>query len=240
MVLGQERPDAWAFLVGMLVLAAHLIRDARREPPTEAVLAVSVEHVRRVRSNLPYIAVLGAVYGLATHMGVIMEGPQSLLALARGDRMAAVGYTFVRALSYIPLRTMSILSTGVFTMEGLGFAPTAGLLSPSPFVAAALGAAVMTGETLSLVTVARVLGRYPCMLRAANSIRTAMTRLLDLASLIGGMVAANALIPGFGFFAVAGVYCLNEVAGAPIIRAAIGPICIVAVALLANLLRVLG
>jgi hypothetical protein len=168
-----------------------------------------------------------------------MEGPQSLLALAQGDRIVAINYTIVRAISLLPLRTMSILATGVFTMDGLGFAPTAGLISPHPIVAAIAGAIVMSVEALSLVVIAKFFNRFPCLLKVANSIRTAMTKLLEVASLVGGLIAANVMAPGFGFFAMAGLYTLNEAAGTPVIRVAVGPVFLVLIGLILNLLVIL-
>jgi hypothetical protein len=237
--LGQTQPDAWAFLVGMLVLTYHAVQEGRCEVPAEDYFEVSDENIKRVRRYIPWIAALGAVYALSTNLGVMMEGPQSLLAFAQGDRMAAINYTVVRALAFLPLRTMSILTTGVFTMDGLGFAPAVGLVSPNPLVAAVTGAGVMSAEALSLVTIARFFNRYPCVLKAANSLRTAMTKLLEVASLVGGMMAANAMAPGFGFFTVAGLYLFNEAAGAPVVRVAVGPVSVILVGLAINLLAIL-
>lgn len=229
-------PDAWAFLAGMLVLTVHAIQEGRCEVAPEESFVVSPEQIKRVRGHLPWIAVLGAVYALASNQGILMEGPQSLIALAQGDRIGAINYTVVRALSFLPLRTMSILATGVFTMDGLGFAPTLGLVSPNAVVAGIAGATVMSIEALGLVYIAKFFNRFPCMLKAANSIRTAMTKLLEIASLVGGMLAAHRMAPGFGFFAVAGLYLLNESAGTPVVRAAIGPVAIILVGITLNLL----
>jgi hypothetical protein len=237
--LGLVSPDAWAFLVGMIVLFIHAVKEVRCEPEPSESFVISNEQVLRIRSHLPWIAVLGALYALASNLGVIMEGPQSLLAWSQGDRIAAINYTVVRALSFLPLRTMSILSTSVFTFEGLGFTLAAGLASPNVFVAAIAGAAIMSSEALSLAAVAKFFNRYPCMLKAANSLRTAMTKLLEVASLVGGMIAANAISPGFGFFAVAGLYLLNEAAGTPVMRAAIGPVSIIIIGIILNLLAFL-
>ncbi len=232
-------PDSWAFLAGAVVLVYHAVQELRCEPAPEETYPVSQEHVWRIRSSLPWLAALGGLYGLASNLSVIMEGPQSLLALAQGDRLAAINYTIARDLSFLPMRTMSILSTGIFTFEGLGFAPAVGLIFPNAILATLAGAVVMSAEALSLVGIAKFFNRYPCMLKAANSLRTAMTRLLELASLVGGMLAANALSPGFGFFAVAGFYLLNEVAGAPVVRAAVGPVSVIMLGIVLNLFAIL-
>ena len=176
---------------------------------------------------------------MASNLGVLMEGPQSLLALAQGNHGAAVAFTIARALSLLPLRTMSILTTGVFTMEGLGFATTAGLLSPNALVAALVGAVVISVEALSLGMMAQVFNRYPCLLKAANSLRTATTKSLEVASLVGGLSAANGMSPGVGFFAASGLYLLNEAAGTPIIRVAMGPVAVILIGIVLNALSIL-
>jgi len=222
------------------VLLVHTIQEARCEVPSEDLFVLSEENVRRVRRHLPWLAVLGAIYAISTNLGVLMEGPQSLLAFAQGDRISALNYTIARALSFLPMRTMSILTTGRFNMDGLGFAPAAGLIDPNPWMAAIAGAAIMSGEALSLVAIAKFFNRFPCILKAANSIRTAMTKLLEVSSLIGGLMAANAMAPGFGLFAAAGLYLFNEAAGAPVVRVAVGPISVILIGLVLNLLSILS
>ena len=236
---GQTQPDAWAFLVGMLLLICHAVREARRDVPIKGLFVVSAKHVARLRNHLPWIAILGAVYALANNLGTLMEGPQTLLALAQGNRLVAIDYALARAISLLPMRAMSMLATGVYTMEGLGFAPVVGLAAPTPLVAAATGAIVMSAEGLGLVYLANLFNRFPSLLEVANSLRTAMTKLLEVASLVGGLIAANSMAPGLGFFAMAGLYTLNEAAGTPIVRMAVGPVFIIVIGLLINLLTVL-
>jgi hypothetical protein len=188
---------------------------------------------------LPAIALLGAVYGVACNLGIMMEGAQSAIVLGQGDKATAVAVTIARALSFTPLKVMSVLSTGVFAMDGLGFVAPAGIVAPNWIAAAAAGAVVMSGEALSLGLVARLLDRFPGFLKAADNIRTALTRLLELATLVGGMLAANQIAPGLGLFVVAGLYFLNESAGSPIVRAAVGPAAFIALGIVLNILTIL-
>ena len=134
---------------------------------------------------------------------------------------------------------MSVLSTGVFAMDGLGFVAPAGIVAPNWVAAAAAGAVVMSGEALSLGLVARLLDRFSGFLKAADNIRTALTRLLELATLVGGMLAANQIAPGLGLFVVAGLYFLNGSAGFPIVRAAVGPAAFIALGIVLNILTLL-
>ncbi len=237
--LGLAQPDAWGLAAGLIVFFALALREPR-DPECTVSATSSPERVRRIVNHLPAIGVLGAVYGLACHWLIMMEGPQASIALTQGDRVSAIGISLARALCFLPLRTMSALSTGVLPLDGLGFVPATGLLAPNALVAVVSGALVMTAEAASLVLAARFLDRFPGLLQAADSIRTSMTRLLELATLVGGMMAANAMAPGVGLFAVAAVYLLNETAGSPMVRAAVGPAAVIVLGIVLNALVLLG
>lgn len=243
-VLGQPRPDHWAFAFGTVALVAYSVRDRTTEEPLGAQGVLFAERAKRIRRNLPAIALMGATYGVASHLAVLMEGAQSSIALGKGDIASptamTVAMTATRAVSLTPLKGMTSLSTGVFATDGLGFVATAGLMSPNAVVAVILGAVVMSLEALSLVAVAQFLDRYPGIRRSADSMRTAMTKLLEVATLVGGLMAANAMVPGMGMFAVAGLYVLNETARTPVIRVAIGPAGAILVGIVANTLALLG
>jgi hypothetical protein len=238
--LGLASPDSWALAVGMGVLVVYALREKRGEGTGGGLAALSVERLGLLRRYLPAIAVLGAAYGLACNQVILIEGPQSAAALALEDNAAAVSFTIARALSFAPLKAMSALATGVFAMDGFGFVASAGLVSPNAVVAAISGAIVMSVEALSLAFVVRLLDRFPAMLKTADSARWAMTKLLEIAALVGGMMAANNMAPGLGFLAVAGLYLLNEAAGTPVVRAAVGPVGVILVGIVVNVMALLG
>jgi hypothetical protein len=233
--LGLAGPDTWALGAGMAVLVAYAMLAQKRSQSGQGAMAVSTQGAARIRHYLLAIALLGAVYGLICNQAVMMESPQSLLALAQGERAAAIGVTIARGLCFAPLKTMSAVATGVFAMDGFGFVAAAGLLAPNAVGAALAGAIVMSLEALSLVALSRLLCRWPVLSQTADAMRTAMTKLLEIASLVGGMLAANSLAPGLGFVAVAGLYALNEAAGLPVMRAAAGPVAVLLFGLGLNL-----
>jgi hypothetical protein len=237
--LGLANPDSWALGVGMAIFIVCAIREKSDQGAGIGMATPATDRVKRIRRYLPAIAVLGAVYGLACNQAILMEGPQSSAALAQGDRVSAASFTLARALSFTPLKAMSALTSGVFAMDGLGFVATVGLASPNAVVAAISGALVISVEALSLTFVGRFLDRFPGMLKSADSARWAMTKLLEVAALVGGMMAANNMAPGLGFIAVAGLYLLNEAAGAPIVRVAIGPVGVILVGIVINVLALL-
>jgi len=179
-----------------------------------------------LRRRLPLIAILGMLYGLAAQHLALVEGPQSLLAISGGSRTAALAISLARALAFTPIKGMAVLTSGVFVTDGLGFAWTAGLAAPQPWSAALLGGLAMSVEVLALGLLGSLLQRYPGLVKAAGTMRTAMTRLLEAATLVGGMLAAENLVPGYGFLCVAGLAMINEATGTPLLRIAVGPVAI--------------
>lgn len=110
--------------------------------------------MKNIRKNIIWIAIIGAIYGLACNMHLLMEGPQSLVALKDGNVSSAVSISFARALSFIPLKALTSLTTGTFVTDGFGFTATAGFLAPNGVLAAVFGAVVLSLEALSLAVIA--------------------------------------------------------------------------------------
>jgi hypothetical protein len=98
----------------------------------------------------------------------------------------------------------------------------------------------MSLEAYSLVFIGKLLDKFPGVRNAADNIRTSMTKLLEVATLVGSMIAANAMAPGLGFLVVAGAYVLNEITGTRIVRMAVGPIAAIFTGILINVLAVVG
>ena len=67
-----------------------------------------------------------------------------------------------------------------------------------------------------------------------------MTKLLEVAILVGSMTAAEGMAPGFGFLIVGGLFVMNEYFKKPIVRMAVGPIAVIVVGILINIFAVLG
>ena len=71
-------------------------------------------------------------------------------------------------------------------------------------------------------------------------IRTAMNKVLEVALLIGGALASEAIAPGIGYFWVIGLYLLNRTAKKPLVDLAVGPIAAIALGIIVNILYLLG
>ena len=123
---------------------------------------------------------------------------------------------------------------------GMTFVFAIGFFIKSPIIAFIVGAAMIGVEVLLLDKLGTSMDKYPGMRSAGDNIRNAMSKLLEIALLVGGMNAANAIAPGLGFFVVSGLYILNEIAGTPVVRMAVGPMSAILVGILANILSVIG
>ncbi|NPV71054.1 MAG: hypothetical protein HPY55_10485 [Firmicutes bacterium] len=232
-------PEGSALVAGMVFLLMYAMREKAggHEVDTASIFA---NRVTRIKKNLPYLAVMGALVGIATQLHIVAGDPISLNLVAKGNITDAAIAAFARAIGFIPLVGTTAIATGVYGPVGMTLVFGAALLSPNPVVAGILGAAVIGAEVLFLDVLARFMDRYPGIRRAGEHIRTAMTKVLEIALLVGGMTAGNSMAPGLGFFLVAGVYILNEIAGMPITRMAVGPVAAILVGVAINILKVLG
>jgi len=82
--------------------------------------------------------------------------------------------------------------------------------------------------------------KFPGVRKCGDNIRTAMSKVLEVALLIGGMMAAQAMAPGFGLYAVIGLYVLNKTSKKPIVDMAVGPVGAIGVGILINILYLVG
>ena len=236
--LDWGKPDGWALLAGMLILMMFAVREKSESRIDTA--ALFSDRVKNIKKNIIWIALMGGLYGMAANINLLMEGPQSLVALGEGAKAEAITFTIARAFSFIPLKGMTSLATGTFVTDGFGFVATVGLLSPNIIIAGIAGAIVITLEASSLILIAKYFDKFPGIKKAADNMRTAMTKLLEVALIVGSMIAANTMAPGFGFFVVAGIYLLNETAKKPMVKMAVGPVAAIFVGILINVLALIG
>lgn len=236
--MGWGYEDAVTMFAGIVLLIVFAMLDKSSDQTNLASLFSN--RIANIRKNIVWIATMGAVYGLACNIGLLMEGPTSLTQLAEGDKSNAIATTVARAMSFIPLKGLTSLTTGTFVTDGFGFTATVGLLAPNAPMAAVFGAAVMSAEALSLLLIAKLFDKFPGVKKSADSMREAMTKLLEIALLAGSMVAAGNMAGGMGYFVVAAMYGMNEYFKKPITRLAVGPIATIVVALLTNLLSLVG
>ena len=92
-----------------------------------------------------------------------------------------------------------------------------GLLIPNPFIALIAGAACICVEILLLNVIAKGLDKFPGIKRCGDNIRTAMSYVIDIALLIGGILAAQAIMPTTGLFIIVAFWCINKCSKKPLV-----------------------
>ena len=232
-------PEGMALIVGMITLIVY----ATKEKPEEDIVDLSSvfgERVKKIRNNIFVLMLMGGLVSAATSYGIISGDPISLNLASEGKLIDAGFTALARGIGFIPLIASTAIATGVYGPVGMTFVFAIGFFIKSPIIAFIVGAAMIGVEVLLLDKLGTSMDKYPGMRSAGDNIRNAMSKLLEIALLVGGMNAANAIAPGLGFFVVSGLYILNEIAGTPVVRMAVGPMSAILVGILANILSVIG
>lgn len=228
--------EGMALIVGMIFLFGYAMREKADGDSSIDLASVFSEKVKSIRKNVVFFMIIGGLIAGATNMLLMAGDPISLNLLAEGKQTDAGIAAAARAVGFIPLVASTAIATGVYSPVGFTLIFVVGFFSPNVWVAVIIGAIVILGEVMLLSSIARFLDKYPGVRNSGENIRSAMTKLLEVALLIGGANASNAIAPGFGFFFIAGFYLLNETAGRPIVRMAVGPVGAIAVGIIANIL----
>lgn len=233
-------PEGMALLTGMIIMIIYAVRE--KADPNEKTVDVSLfsDRVKRIKKNIPYLAIMGGLISVGTSMSIIAGDPMSLNLLAKGKNLEAALTALARAIGFVPLVATTAIATGVYGPVGMTFVFVVGLLIKNPILAFIVGAAVITLEVMLLDVIAKFLDKFPGMRECGDNIRTAMSKVLEIALLVGGMMAANAMAPGLGLFVVVGIYVLNKVSKKPIVDMAVGPVGAISVGILINLLYIIG
>jgi len=233
-------PDGIALGIGMILLMGFAINASNNKENAKRHLENSnitlfTNNANNIRKNLIPLLIMGALISLGASLHFIGGSPMDVTFLSQGKVSEAATIAFIKIIGYLPLVVTTGLVSGVWAsggicdwLFGLGFIST-------PVIAPFLGAAGMVAEVFGVKYLATFLDKYPEIRQSGDHIRTAMTQILEVALLVGGMVAANNMAPTFGYFVVAGLYILNIIAGAPIVKMAVGPVAAVLVGILANI-----
>lgn len=233
--------EGMALLAGMIIMIAFAMKEKPDENATKVDLtAIFAERVKRIKKNLPILAIMGGLISAATSLCLLAGDPISLNLLAEGKNVEAAMTAFARGIGFIPLVATTAISTGVYAPAGMTFVFVVGLLISNPLIAFIAGAAVMAIEILLLDVLAKLMDKFPGVRKCGDNIRTAMSKVLEVALLVGGMMSAQAMAPGFGLFMVVGLYVLNKTSKKPIVDMAVGPVGAIGVGILINILYLIG
>ncbi|SHJ33067.1 Protein of unknown function [Clostridium amylolyticum] len=234
-------PEGMALLAGMIIMLIFAMRE-KPDPnaPKVDLTAIFSERVAKIKKNLPILVVMGGLISAATSMAILAGDPISLNLLKEGKNVEAAMTAFARGIGFIPLVATTAITTGVYAPAGMTFVFVVGLLIKNPLLAFLAGAVVMALEILLLDILAKGMDKFPGIRKCGDNIRTAMGKVLEVALLVGGMMAANAMAPGLGLFVVVGIYVLNKTSKKPIVDMAVGPVGAIFVGVLINILYLIG
>lgn len=234
--------EGMGLLVGMIFMLVFAIRQKPKETDGAVgqMVALFSDRVKMIQKNAILLAIMGGLVAAATSAGVLAGDPVSLNLLDAGKNSEAAIAAFVRGIGFIPLIVTTAIATGVYSPVGLTFVFTVGILIGNPIIAFIVGAAVIVAELFLLTVLAKGLDRFPGVRDCGNQIRTAMSRVLEVALLVGAMIAANAMAPKLGFLFVIGVYLLNKKAKKPLVEMAVGPVAAILFGILLNILHFIG
>lgn len=246
-------------MVGVIALVVLcVIKDSKNKANADSHdLNVFSERVARIRKNLPFLMVMGALIAVACNVHVFAGSDVSMFDLSTAYSMdnAAEAQTliktvatneFMRGLSFIPLIATTAITTGVYGVAGFTFVYVAGYLLPNPIVAAVVGALIIFVEVMLLGLIGKFLGNFPSMRDASDNIRSSMNTCVEFALLIGSTSAcctmgASTSAGAAGGFVIGGcIYLINEMTGRKIMRMAIGPVAAIATGIILNLTYLIG
>ncbi|MBD1229187.1 YhfT family protein [Xenorhabdus griffiniae] len=240
-------PNGAALLLSMIAMFYFAMRErptqtAEQKGANEVLVGLFSTRIERIQKNKWLLILCGGLTASAATMSfsLLAEGPVSLQLMAQGEQTNALLVALARAISFIPLVGTTAIATGVYSPNGMKFVFVAGLATNNPWIAFVAGGITMFIEIQLLAKIAIWLDKYPGVKACSGHIRTAITKMLEVALLVGAMIAANAILPGMGFMIVAGIYLLNRTSKRPLVEMAIGPIATIIVGILANLLFLLG
>ena len=234
-------PEGMALLAGMIIMLFFALRE-KPDPNAMQIDLASIfsERMKRIRKNALVLSFTGGLATAATSYLMIAGDPISLNLAASGKTTEAAMTAFARGLGFIPLLATTAITTGVYSPVGMTFIFVAGFLIKNPFIAFFVGALIMFAEIMLLNLAANMLDKFPGMRKCGDNIRTSMTKVLEVALLVGGMLAAHNMAPGLGLFVVVGIYVLNKTTKKPLVEMAIGPVAAIFTGILVNVLYWLG
>lgn len=235
-------PEGMSLLVGMLMMVffASRVRDENGTSNADLV-NIFAERVNKIKKNRWLLALMGGLVSLASAMLILAVDamPQALINDNKITEAAIA--TFARAIGFIPLVFSTAIVTGVYGLAGTTLVFAVGLVFRDiPILAFLLGALVMYLEVMSLSAVSKGMDKLPGIREMGEHIRSSLTDVLGIAILVGSAMAGEQIAPGIGFFWTFGFYLLNRIAKKPLVELAVGPIAVIFLGIIVNLLHLIG
>ena len=235
--------EGMAMLAGMVMMIVFAAQIKGESNSNEALTQGFSGNVSRIRKNWFLLAIMGGLIAAGTSVSIIAGDPASLALLAEGEFTNAALTALARAIGFIPLVFTTAIVTGVYGTAGCTFVFVVGLLlHGNPILAFVVGVLVMVVEILLINLFAKGMDKFPGVKDMGEYVRTSMNKVLEVALLAGGIVAAETMsaaasgYTGIGALFVIGAFLLNRKAKKPIVDLAVGPVACIIFGILLNVL----
>ncbi len=238
--------DGMALLFGIVAMVVVAAKSGKKgDGSTAEVFKIFEKNIDRIKKNIVMLSISGGIVALATSLCLIAEGPASLNLMAQGNYTEAAIVALGRCLGFVPLVMTTAIISGVYSPCGTKAVHIPAILLINMGIMGlvgsfVIGCLIMAVEVLLLGFIAKAMDQFPGMKELGDNTRTAMSKILDVALLVGGMLAANAIAPTLGYAYVAGLYFLNQCAKKPLPSMAIGPIGAISLGVIVNILHLIG
>ncbi len=230
-----------SMLVGTLSMLFFASRQKSDTTTSQDLTAVFSDKVKRIQKNWWVLAIMGGLLAAGTSLLIVAGDPTSLALMAKGEFASAAMAAFARAIGFVPLVFTTAIVTGVYGPAGATFVFAVGIaLNGQPIFAFAVGAVVMIVELFLINSFAKGMDRFPGVREMGEHIRTSMSKVLEVALLVGSVTAANTMAPTVGSLFVIGFYLLNKQSKKPIVDLAVGPVAAILFGIILNILLLVG
>lgn len=235
-------PEGMSLLFGMFMMVYFAARVKGGEGTTNSDLVnIFTERVNRIKKNRWLLAIMGGLVALVSAQMILAVDAMPQALINDGKYSEAAIATLARAIGFIPLVFSTAIVTGVYGLAGTTMVFVVGIIfREMPILAFVVGAVVMYGEVMLLSVVTKSMDKLPGVREMGEHIRTSLADVLGMAILIGSAMAGEKIAPGMGFFWVMGFYLLNRIAKKPLVELAVGPIGVIALGILVNILHIFG
>lgn len=242
-----------AMLVGTIVMIVFAVKT-KTDAESANLTNIFSANIDVIKKNWLLFAIMGGLLACAASQCFLTTDVISGPLAQNGSFAEAALVAMVRAIGYIPLVYTTAIVTGVFSPAGSYFSIAGGLfvaamgltMPMEPLVAFVVGAIIMCLEIVLLGTIGSLLDRFPALRELGDHIRDAMSKILELALLVGGFTSSFAIMNEVGLgsvgpMAVMIIWMLNKTAKKPmLIPLAVGPIVAILMGIVANLIKILG
>lgn len=230
-----------AMLVGTVLMIFFASRQKSEGTTSQELTNVFSTQVSRIQKNWWILAIMGGLLAAGTSQLIVAGDPTSLALMSSAEYTSAAIAAFARAIGFVPLVFTTAIVTGVYGPAGATFVFAIGILFVgNPLVAFIAGAAVMALEVFAINLFAKGMDKFPGVREMGEHIRTAMSKVLEVALLVGSVGAANAMASTAGSLFVIGFYLLNKQSKKPLVDLAVGPVAAIIFGILLNILLVVG